>query len=88
MQILLIDGLRLAQSFDAGANVLDVAWCDDVMYISLDASEGSWMVELQYTSEWEPIQSTQWKLSQREAQTIPDLYWLEDMRKRVGQVEN
>jgi hypothetical protein len=85
--VLTIQGLRFVQDIEVAASVLDVAFCKDVMYISLDVNDRSWMMEYRDAgSGWEVIESESWAVTRRE-ETPVELYWLEGMRKRTGQID-
>ena len=79
-----VDGLRLVQRIDVDGIVLDVAFCRDRMYVSLDAREGDWVVEYVDTGNgWEKVDTEKWRITKRE-ETVVDLYNLESNRKRIG----
>ena len=85
VEILQLDGLRPVQKIEMDTPVLDVAFLDDTMYISLDAKQGQWVKEYTHTGkEWKIIESNQWEITKRE-ETSVEMYWLEKMRKRIGQ---
>jgi hypothetical protein len=81
--------LKVLQSIQVGATVLDVTFHGDVMYVSLDVKEGNWIAE--YRGEdggWTRVDTgDQWQISTWE-ETKAELYWLETMRKRVGEPED
>jgi hypothetical protein len=87
VQVLSLDEMKPVQRIEVPAFVLDVAFCNDIMYVSLDVSESSWIVEYTYKNEWRQLVSDRWKPYQRDSSPA-DLYWLEDMRKKVGQIED
>lgn len=85
VEILQLDGLRPVQKIEMGTPVLDVAFLEDIMYVSLDAKEGQWVKEYAHTGKgWKIIESSQWEITKRE-ETSVEMYWLETMRKRIGQ---
>ena len=80
-------GLELEQVIGVDAPVLDIAIQGDAIFVSSDAKEGSWIQEFQRTTgKWEKVDSSRWNIGQRDENTV-ELYWLETMRKRVGQSE-
>jgi len=88
VEVLTLDRLERLQQIELPAHVLDIAFCEDTLYISVDASEGNWLVEYQFDQGlWKSILTDKWKITTKEA-TFADLYWLESMRKTVGMIED
>ena len=88
VEVLKLEGLRVIQKVDVATQVLDVAIHKDVMYISLNASEGSWVEEYGNTNDgWTKLDTERWRILKRE-DSLADLNWLESMRKRVGHPED
>jgi hypothetical protein len=88
VEVLTLDRLERLQQIELPAHVLDIAFCEDTLYISVDASEGNWLVEYQFDQGlWKSILTDKWKITTKEA-TSADLYWLESMRKTVGMIED
>lgn len=86
--MLALDRLDRLQQIQLPAPVLDIAFCENTMYISVDASEGNWLVEYQLDQGlWKNIPTDKWQITTKEA-TSADLYWLESMRKTVGMIED
>lgn len=84
MEILQSGGLQLIQKIDVGQPVLDVAFYQDTMFISLDSNKGTWVAEYQYANgTWQEADSTKWEAMEMQQNHV-DLYWLESMRKTVG----
>jgi WD40 repeat protein len=86
----LTEGLEVCQRITCDATVLDVTFHGDIMYVSLDAKEGDWIVEYRATTEgWTPINTgDKWQISKRKESAVVELYWLESMRKRAGMSED
>jgi hypothetical protein len=86
----LTSSLDVVQRISCTAPVLDVAFHGDVMYVSLDAKEGDWIVEYRFMSGgWETVDTDdKWRISAREENSTVELYWLETMRKRGGVSED
>jgi len=88
VEVLRLEGLELKQKIEVSFSVLDVAFKEDTMYISLDAQEGDWIVEYRYVNgTWIKVDTDRWRMSTREASKA-EIYWLETMRKRVGHADD
>ena len=84
VEVVNLEGLSLRQEIEMGCSVLDIAFCEDRMYVSLDAQEGDWIVEFDYANgEWTKVDTDRWKITIKE-ESKAEIYWLETMRKRIG----
>jgi hypothetical protein len=79
----------MKQQIALDATALDVAFLEDTMYISLDSVFGqSWIREFHKQDDgWREIQSDKWQVTNRK-ESPAEIYWLETMRKRIGQSED
>ena len=88
MEVLSLEGLRLIQTIEMGSFVLDVAFCEDTMYISLAEQEGKSIVEYQFSNDmWTEIDTDRWRITTSE-ESKAEIYWLETMRKKVGHADD
>jgi len=89
VEVLKLDGFSMVQKMDIGENILDVAFYEDTMYVSLDAKGTVWIIEYQYTPNgFKKVDARRWTVPDIKTETKADLYWLESMRKKVGASED
>jgi|SRR5579859_734559 len=89
IELLTVDGLESVQKVDMEYPVLDVAFCRDVMYASLDRTVGSWIVEYRKGNDgWTAVDTKdRWRITKL-GDTKVELFWLEKLRKRAGAQED
>jgi len=88
VEVLSLEGLELRQKIEVAGCVLDVAFCEDTMFVSVDVQDGDWIVEYQYSGDtWTKVETDRWRISRRE-ESKAELYWLETMRKRIGHADD
>jgi selenophosphate synthetase-related protein len=88
VEVLKVEGLDAVHSIEVGATVLDVLVREDMLYVSVDAKEGDWIVEYRYVDgEWKRTDTSKWRITQWE-ESKAELYYLEANRKRTGSHED
>lgn len=79
-----MDGLNLVQKIDVGENILDVAFHENIMYLSVDAKGKEWIHEYQFTSDgFIKVDTERWNTPEMKVDTKAQLYWLDSMRKKI-----
>jgi hypothetical protein len=87
LEVLMSNGLHLVQEIVADAPVLDIAFYENIMFVSLDGKQ-DWIVEYRCTNDrWEKVDTDKWRITKREENSL-ELYWLESMRKKIGHTED
>lgn len=88
MEVLKVHGLDAVQKIEVDATVLDVLVHEGVIYLSLDANEGDWIVEYRYVDGiWKRTETNKWKITGRDESKV-ELYYLEANRKKTGSYED
>jgi hypothetical protein len=88
VEVVRLEGLELKEKIEVSGSVLDVAFKEDRMYVSLDAQEGDWIVEYRYSDDtWTKVDTDRWRIGTRE-ESKAEIFWLETMRKRVGHADD